>query len=139
VTSAWAANPDRYPALTTTERDFLQASERANSRRIRLRRTALAALLILLVASITGAGLAITAAGNANYQRKYSVSDELAAESEQLDTADPVTASQLAAASWEVLPTEQARVSMLDVLAQKGIATIDADTDPNHPAWWRKR
>ena len=38
---------------------------------------------------------------------------------------DPVTASQLAAASWEVLPTEQARVSMMDVLAGKGIATFD--------------
>ncbi len=132
VTSAWAANPDRYPALTTTERDFLQASERANSRRIRLQRTALAALLILLVASVTGAGLAITAARNANYQRKFAVSDELAAESEQLDATDPVTASQLAAAAWEVMPTEQARVSMLDVLAQKGIATIAADTNPNH-------
>jgi dipeptidyl aminopeptidase/acylaminoacyl peptidase len=129
--STWAANPDRYPALTVTEREFLQASERANSRRIRQRWTAVAALLILLVTSLTGAGLAIAAANNATHQRNLAASDELAAESEQLDATDLVTASQLAVASWQVLPTAQARVSMLDVVARNEIATLDADTSHN--------
>jgi WD40 repeat protein len=137
ATSTWAADPDRYPALTATEREFLQASERADNRRIRQRWAAVAALVILLLASLTGAGLATAAARSANnqanlaaYQRNLAASDELAAESEQRDGTDPATAAQLAAASWEVLRTAQARVSMLEVLAQGEIATLDADTDP---------
>lgn len=65
ATSTWAANPDRYPALTVTEWEFLQASERANNRRIRLRWAAVAALVILLLASLAGAGLATVAAKSA--------------------------------------------------------------------------
>ena len=38
--STWAAGPERYPALTPTEREFLQASQRADTRRIRQRWTA---------------------------------------------------------------------------------------------------
>jgi WD40 repeat protein len=136
MTSIWAANPDRYPALTVTEREFLQASERANERRVRQRWAAVAALLILLLASLTGAGLAAAAAksadyqrNNANYQSKLAASNELAAESEQRDVTDLPTAAQLAAASWEDLPTAQARVSMLEVLARGETATFDADTN----------
>ena len=35
----WSANPARYPALTGTQRDFLQASERAAARSSRRRRS----------------------------------------------------------------------------------------------------
>ena len=136
--SAWSANPDRYPALTLTEREFLQASERADNRRIRQRWAAFAGLVILLLASLTGAGLAAAAAKSANdqrdlasYQRNLAASDDVAAESEQLNGTDPTTAAQLAAASWKILPTAQARASMLEVLAQGGIATLDADTNPD--------
>ena len=123
----WATDADRYPTLSGTETDFLDSSQRADRRRIRQRRTAIVALLILLAASLTGAGLAIAAARNANYQRTLAASDQLAAESEQLDATDPVTAAQLAAASWAVLPTPAARASMLEVLAQGDIATIEPE------------
>ena len=86
--STWAANPDRYPALTVTEREFLHASERADGRRIRQRWAAVAGLVILLLASLAGAGVATATARNANdesnlatYQRNLAASDELAAES----------------------------------------------------------
>jgi len=137
ATSTWAANPDRCPALTVTEREFLQASERADGRRNLQRLAAVAAVVILLLASLAGAVAATVAANNANhqrnvadYQRKLAASDELAAESEQLDATDFAAAAQLAAASWEVLPTAQARGSMLELVAQKGIATFDAHDGP---------
>jgi WD40 repeat protein len=128
--STWAANPDRYPALTTGERDFLEASGHANRRRIRQRRGAIGALLVLFIASLAGAGLATAAARSANHQRDLAASDELAGDSEQFDATDPITAAQLAAASWDVLPTAQARVSMLDALAGNAIATFDVSTNP---------
>ncbi len=82
------------------------------------RRILAAALVILLIGSVVGAGIAAVAAHSANQQRAAAVSGQLAAESEALDTADPVTASLLAAAAWRIDPTPQARDSMLDVLAQ---------------------
>jgi WD40 repeat protein len=132
--STWAANPDRYPALTGPEREFLQVSQRADRRRIRQRWAVMAALAVLFLASLTAAGIAAAAAKTANHQRNLTVyqrdlatSDELAAESEQFDATDLATAAQLAAASWDVMPTAQARASMLDLLAQKGTATFYAD------------
>jgi len=114
----WSADPGRYPSLTGVQAKFLQASERAAARGTRQRRLLAAALVILLIASVVGAGIATAAARSANRQRAAAVSGQLAAESEALDTADPVTASLLAAAAWRIDRTPQARDSMLDVLAQ---------------------
>jgi WD40 repeat protein len=118
ATTQWSADPGRYPSLTGTQANFLQASERAAARGTRQRRMLAAALVILLIGSVVGAGIAAVAARSANQQRAAAVSGQLAAESQALDTADPVTASLLAAAAWRIDPTPQARDSTLDVLAQ---------------------
>src|SRR5262249_61712790 len=57
------------------------------------------------------------------------VSGQIAAESEESDLADPVTAARLAAAAWQIAPTAQARESMLDAIAQpqRGAFTNAAD------------
>ena len=130
----WQADRERYPALTDTENDFLRASLRADRRRIRRNWTAVVALLILLAASLTGAGLATASTKNADYQRDLAASDQLAAESEQLDPTDLVTAAQLAAAAWKVLPTPAARASLLDVLARGEIATLHPGVSVNSVA-----
>jgi WD40 repeat protein len=108
----------RHSPLSQTERDFLHASDRAAARRTRRRRALAGVLVILLIASVAGAGIAAAAARNASQQRTAAVSGQLAAESEALDAADPVTASLLAAAAWRIDPAAQASDSMLDVLAQ---------------------
>jgi WD40 repeat protein len=112
------ADTVRHPPLSQTERDFLYASEQAATRRTYRRRALAGVLVILLIASVAGAGISAAAARNANQQRTAAVSGQLAAESEALDAADPVTASLLAAAAWRIDPTAQARHSMLDILAQ---------------------
>ena len=133
ATVIWDANPDRYPVLSTPQQDFLHDSEHASARGIRRRRMLTATLVILLIAALTGASLAVSAALNANhqknlaaYQSRLTASGELAAESQQLDTADPVRAAQLAAAAWQIAPTAQARQSMLTVLAQPERLTLSA-------------
>jgi WD40 repeat protein len=128
ATAGWRANPARYPALTSTQRDFLASSERAAARGSRQRRMLAAALVLLLIASVAGAGIAISAARNANQQRKLAVSGQLTAQSEALDTTDPVTASRLAAAAWHFDPTAQARVGILDALAQPQRGVLTAGT-----------
>ncbi len=116
--AGWESDPVRFPALTPGQRDFLQASEHAAARGSRQRRMLAGLLAILLIASVASAVIAAGAARNANHQRAEAVSGQLAAESEALDSADPVTASLLAAAAWRIAPTAQARDSMLDVIAQ---------------------
>jgi WD40 repeat protein len=118
ATVSWNADPARFPTVTPVQLAFLEASERGLAL-ISRRRKALASLLVLLlVLSLASAGWAVAAARNANRQRTTAVSGQLAAESETLDSEEPVTAALLAAAAWRLAPTAQARDSMLDLLAQ---------------------
>ena len=125
----WEADPGRYPALSTSEADFLRASGRALARG-RWRRRALAGLLaVLVVAALTGAGIAVKdARTNAAQQSTANISQRLAAQSTALDAADPVTAALLAGAAWRLSPTAQARYSLLQSLAQpvRGILTASS-------------
>jgi len=134
--SIWSSAPGRYPSLTGQQQDFLDASAHAQSRQARRRRAAVIALAVLLVISAVSAGAAgltaraeHAAARNASQQASSALSGELAAESEQLDSSDPVTAAQLAAAAWRIAPTPQAQQSMLDVLAQPQRAAFAATND----------
>jgi WD40 repeat protein len=120
----WSASPARYPVLTEVQRDFLRASERAAARSTRQRRIVAASLVLLLIASLAGVGVAVNADRNANHQRGLAVSGQLAAQSEQLDATDPVTAALLAAAGWQIAPTDQARESMLEAFAQPERAVL---------------
>ena len=122
----WSADPARSPALTSTQRRFLHASERAAARGSRRRRSGFALLALLTVLAVAASGVAATAARNANQQRTVAVSGQLAAESEGLDTEDPVMAALLGAAAWQIAPTAQARVSLLDVLAQPDHGVLPA-------------
>ena len=129
ATRVWAADPGRYPALTTGEADFLRASGRAATGGRRGRRTLAAALVLLLLAALAGAGLAVRSARNsAGQQRTADVSDRLAAQSMALEAVDPVTASLLAGAAWRIAPTAQARYSLLESLAQPVRGTLAAQS-----------
>jgi hypothetical protein len=105
ASTQWAANPSRYPPLTATLRDFLQAGERAASRRSRTRRLVTVSLVILLCVSLVSAGFTAFSARNANRLRADAVSGELVTESQALIAADTGTAALLAAAAWQVSPT----------------------------------
>ena len=124
ATRTWAADPARYPALTETERGFLNESEHAASRSNRQRRLLAATLGVLLIASLLGGGLAVVAARRATSQRDQAASGLLAAESEESDNSDPVTASLLAAAAWRISRTAQATESMFDAFAQPEHAVL---------------
>ncbi len=113
----WTANPVRYPALTGLQREFLEDSEHAAAASMRRRRIVTGALVLLLVVAVTAAGIAVVAARRAQHDRDLALSRQLAADSEQLDGTDPVTAAALAAAAWRTDNTAQAAESLLEVLA----------------------
>ena len=60
------ADPVRYPPLSDSERDFLQASDRARRRRVRRRRTFTASLMALVVCFAAAAVWAFRASQNAD-------------------------------------------------------------------------
>ena len=125
----WAADPSRYPALTADEAAFLRAGTRAATRGRWGRRTLAAALVLLLLAALAGAGLDVRSARNsAAQQRTVDVSDRLAAQSTALEATDPLTAALLAGAAWRIAPTAQARYSLLESLAQplRGILAVQS-------------
>jgi hypothetical protein len=77
---AWETDQGRYPALTADEANFLRASNVAATRAGRQRRMLAAVLALLLIVALTGGGIALTAARNADQQRTIAVSGGLAAQ-----------------------------------------------------------
>jgi WD40 repeat protein len=112
-----ATDPDRRPVRRRVSR--AEDTARAGTRGRWGRRTLAAALVLLLLAALAGAGLEVRSARNsAAQQRTADVSERLAAQSTALEAADPVTASLLAGAAWRIVPSAPARYSLLESLAQ---------------------
>jgi Novel STAND NTPase 1/WD domain, G-beta repeat len=76
----WSANSARSPALTGTQRDFLQASERAAFHSSSLRRAAFAVLALLTVLAVTAAGFAFYQRAEAVRQRDQAIYNQVIAE-----------------------------------------------------------
>jgi WD40 repeat protein len=143
----WASTPGRYPVPGPTADAFLDASRRAARRSRSVRRGVTAVLSALVLAAGTAAGAASYYAANADQQRSVAQRQHAIALSRQLDTealtaeaTDPVTARQLALASWNVFPTQQATSlisSLLTEQQQNGILPVDTSginvdfSDPN--------
>jgi WD40 repeat protein len=113
--SHWDADPQRYPVPSTTVNRFVDAGRAAERSRRSLRRRVLIGLLVLALAA-TGAAVDAAVAANHSQQEaaaarlasEAAISRELAAESQNLDSADLYTARQLAAAAWRESPTNEA-------------------------------
>jgi WD40 repeat protein len=115
----WSASPERYPALTATQRDFLHAAT-VQARRGRRRWLGAAAVVMaLVVAAGTAVGLAQHFDKSAGTEHAIALSRQLAAASLAIEGTDPVTARQLALAAWSVYPTSQAISEVSDDLTEQ--------------------
>ena len=127
ATARWQDAPTRYPLLPATSTAFLRAAHRA-ARRATWRRRGVIAGLALTVIAVTAAGIAVSDAASAARQHAIALSRELAAESLDVASSDPVTARQLAVAAWAVYQTDLARSAMttsLMELPSNGILVSD--------------
>ena len=143
------ADPARHPPLSQTEHHFLHASSRAHRRTVRRRRAVIAGLLALTLtagiavhdaaAAARNAATAARNAASAERQHAIALSRQLAADSLNIDPADPVTAAQLAAAAWAVFPTSQAASAMETLLAEqlrRGMLLLHAAPGPHGRVSW---
>jgi len=99
--------------LTPPQRDFLRAGERAQRRSTRRLRAVVAALAVLLVASLAASAVAYYQARVSDDRLADAESRRLATLSDQYVDTWPEQSQLLAAAAWRRAPTRQAREALL--------------------------
>ena len=110
----WSADPARYPALTGTQRDFLQASERAATRSSRRRRSSFAVLALLTALAVAAAGFAFSQRAAAVQQRNQAIYNQVVAEALQSGASDTTLAAQLTLAAYRLQPTQDLASRLLN-------------------------
>ena len=110
----WSANPARSPALTGTQRGFLQASERAAARSSRRRRSGFAILALLTVLAVAASGVAFYQRAAAVRQRDQAIYNQVIAEALQFGTSDTSLAAQLTLAAYRIQPTQDLASRLLN-------------------------
>ena len=111
----WAGNQ----LLTPSQRDFLRASEREQRRTTRRLRTVIAALAVLLVASLAASVVAYYQTGVADDRLSEAESQRLAELAQEKVDTWPRQSELLAAAAWRKAPTRQAREALLAAQNQR--------------------
>ncbi len=106
----WA---DGRTDLTDGEREFLQASARAQQRSTRRLRGLVAGLAVLLVAALTAGVVALVARNDAERDRLSALSRQFAAESLLNADADPGESMRKALSAWQAGPTAESRGALL--------------------------
>ena len=122
------ADPARYPPLTRTERDFLQASDRAHRRSVRRLQSFTAFLMVLVIGLAVATIYAFHARNEFAHERDVAVSGQLISGSENLGDTDPALSKLQSIAAWRIHPTDEARYAMLAAAARPGIAALTDST-----------
>ncbi|GGK08868.1 hypothetical protein GCM10010123_43410 [Pilimelia anulata] len=122
----WADRPADTAALNAVERAFLAAADRAEraeraaaarrARQVRRLNTALAVLLVLVLA---GAGVALRQWRGAVTERELARSRQLAAEALAASRSDLPRALRLAVRSYRAAPTTEARGALLSLAGHR--------------------
>jgi WD40 repeat protein len=100
--------------LSLTACAFLHASIRRDRY---LRRRAITVLSVLLALALVAAGIAIVQQRTAEEQRNVAVSRQVAGEALALRAANPALSAQLSLAAYRLVPTPEARGSLLSTFA----------------------
>ena len=112
--------------LSSTARDFLRTS----IRRDRLRRgRAVIVLSALLILAVVAAGLAVVAQRAAEQERNVAVSQRVAAQALELRATNPALAAQLGLAAYLLVPTAEARGSLLSTVANPDAIRLTGHTN----------
>ena len=111
-------------SLSQAEKDFLNASRRANRRRIRRRQSFTAALLALVVGLAAVSVVAVRSSQASAHRRDIAISGELVTDSEGLGEANATVSQLESIAAWGIYPSAQARYAMVTAAASPEIATF---------------
>ena len=108
-----------YPdELAGPPADYIQDSRRHRARRRNLLTSAVA---VLIVASLTAAGIFYSLQQTAVQRQNVAVSGQLADDSEILGDTDPIISRLESVAAWRIYPSDEARYATLSAAARPGI------------------
>jgi WD40 repeat protein len=110
----WSAEPARYPALTSGQLDFLQASERAATRSGRRWRSAIAILAAVTLAVTTALVFVFLQRNTALEQRDQAIYNQTVAEALKFGTSNTPLAARLNLAAYRLKPTQDQASRLLD-------------------------
>ncbi|HYB86639.1 MAG TPA: hypothetical protein VEC76_07305 [Streptosporangiaceae bacterium] len=127
-----SADPARHQPLSQAERDFLDASHRAQHRRVRRREGLIAVLTALVIGLTSLAVYAFQSSQDAARQRSLVAAGQLVNESESLGEYNPTLAKLLSLAAWRIYPSKDTRYAMLAAATSPGIAALIGHTDRVH-------
>jgi WD domain, G-beta repeat len=108
-------------------RDFLRASIRRDCLR---RGRATAVLSVLLVFAVVAAGIALIQQRAAERQRDVALSRQVAGQATELRVTNPALAAQLGLAAYRLVPTTEARSSLLSTVGNLGTTRLTGHTTP---------
>jgi energy-coupling factor transporter ATP-binding protein EcfA2 len=109
----WVLASDRVE-LSSEARDFLHASIRRDHFR---RQRAITVLSVLLVLAVAAFVVAVSQQRAAEQQRDVAVSRQAAGQALELRATNPALAAQLSLAAYQLVPTTEARGSLLSIAA----------------------
>ncbi|WP_433365397.1 caspase, EACC1-associated type [Streptosporangium sp. CA-115845] len=136
----WQADPAGSAPLSERSERFLDASVKTRKRALRARRRGIgivaASMALVLLASIGTAILALGAAREANHERLVTLSQKVAAQSQDLADADPNLSRLLAAAAFTLEQTPEARYSLASSLTDPRRNTLTGSGQPVSAVAW---
>ncbi|MFI9595524.1 WD40 repeat domain-containing serine/threonine protein kinase [Nonomuraea sp. NPDC052265] len=128
-TLSWAATERRDITLQALEREFLDVSAKQAKRQSKRRGLIAGTLVVLLVATLGGLGLAEHLREVSNGQRDEATARSLLVRAADLRRRDPRLAMRLSVAAWRLSPSiPQSRGGLYDSLSDDG---LDSFTDPD--------
>ena len=101
----WSANPAGSPALTDTQRGFLQESRRQQVRSSQLRRGAVVVLAVVALVAASTAWYALAQRGTAQASTREAILNQVTAEADQVSSTDTSLAAELDALAYRMKPT----------------------------------
>ncbi|MEV4370121.1 serine/threonine-protein kinase [Nonomuraea sp. NPDC049637] len=128
-TLGWASAERRDIALRALEREFLDVSAKQARRQSKRRGLIAVTLVVLLVATLGGLGLAEHLREVSSRQRDEATARSLLLRAADLRRRDPRLAMRLSVAAWRLSPSiPQSRGGLYDSLSDDG---LDSFTDPD--------
>ncbi len=118
------ADSAHHRRLSKTERDFLQASDRAYRRSVRRRQGFVVFLIVSAIVLASTSVYALQTRQEAVQQRDVAVSRQLSDDSEISAETDPIISRLQSIAAWRIHPSDDARFAMLSAAAQPGIGVV---------------
>jgi WD40 repeat protein len=130
----WAETAGPATDISSVARDFLDASvqrelevQRATRRRTRRLRQLVAGLVVLVVLTAAAGVVAIRSQQQTSEQRDSALSGKVANEAAALRTVNPALAAQLSLAAYRLVPTTEARGSVLSTFGTPYATLLTSD------------